>query len=257
MNINWTKFWTEQLPFCFRKVRILALIAALCAIISRLWSDWTTWGERARQRAAYTWQVFWLERLVWLEMGVVIIIEPADGRPFDFVVNVSRITDAETYDESRLRGLIDRYKLAGKSYRIVDSAIVREVRFIDHFCEREGWQYAVRFVNYVCEKGRYIYAVSFINHVCEQRNAIVDNLIGVESGEYDSDTNMTTITCFAALPVASDIKFDIKLGSRTESSIIYKGQYGRSINLRGNITGSKWEVVAVSPQQDDTYNYIF
>lgn len=166
MNINWTKFWTEQLPFCFRKVRILALIAALCAIISRLWSDWTTWGERARQRAAYTWQVFWLERLVWLEMGVVIIIEPADGRPVDFVVNVSSVEDVDTYDESRLRGLIDKYKLAGKSYRIVNSAISREIHFVDHVCQMALLAYEVRFTNHVCEQQTYIYEVRFTNHVC-------------------------------------------------------------------------------------------
>lgn len=257
MNINWIKFWPEQLPFCFRKMRILALIGALCFIISRLWSDWIIWDERVRQRAAYTWQVFWLERLVWIEMGVVIIIEPADGHPFDFIVNVSSITDAETYDEGRLRGLIDRYKLAGKSYRIIDSAIVREVRFIDHFCERTSWQYAVSFVNYVCERGQYIYKASFVNHVCEKENAIIDNLISVVTEGYHSDTNMTTITCFSAFSVASNIKVDIKFGSRTESLTIRKGHDGGSINLIGNITSSKWEIIAVSPPQDDTYNYIF
>lgn len=254
MNINWTKFWTEQLPFCFRKERILALIAALCAIIARLWNDWTTWGERARQRAAYTWQVFWLERLVWLEMGVVIIIEPADGRPFDFVVNVSRITDAETYDESRLRGLIDRYKLAGKSYRIVDSAIVREVRFTDHFCELTLLQHAVKFINYVCEIGPYANEVSFTNHVCEKEYRIEEN--GIWAEPYPIDEYNTEIRCFASKPVASRIEIVVNCGYLRDVTVwINIGETFGSAN-RNEVLGIA-EVIRISPSQDDTYIYTF
>lgn len=252
MNINWTKFWTEQLPFCFRKVRILAFITALCSIILRLWNDLVTWGERARQRAACTWQVFWLERLVWLEMGVVIIIEPADGKPFDFVVNVSRITNAETYDEGRMRGLIDKYKLAGKSYRIIDSAISREVKFINHLCEQQQEEFRIQFTDHVCEQELREFVIKFKDHFCHQQYMLETNRLTIEAW-HDGMSTGWQYTVRAQKPVASDIVVSISVAGFYYDINIYKGDNQGYISIsNGN---SKYYIMNITPQKDEIYLY--
>lgn len=256
MNINWTKFWTEQLPFCFRKERILALIAALCAIIARLWNDWTTWGERARQRAAYTWQVFWLERLVWLEMGVVIIIEPADGRPVDFVVNVSRISSPESYDENRLRALVDSFKLAGKTYRIVDSAISREVRFVNHLCQLAKRTFEVKFADYQCMTQLEIFQGKFINHVCSQPYQIEENNITV-NGMYDGYENRYTYTFKARYSVASDLELRLLIVTAKGEATYIKQMSKGLMNCQLKVVNgsSDYRMSSVTPYSDSVYYY--
>lgn len=235
MDINWKKFWREQLPSAFRKNKIVVLIEVLCSVIREAYDEWQTWAARAKERAAYTWQVYSLERMVWLEMGLVIEIEASTTIAYDFVVNVSR-SGGQNYDESRLRALLDRYKLAGKSYYISDTAIARTVKFISHVCERGVSGYAVRFINHVCEKGG------------KQRNNISIGVSHPSSGE-------TKVVATSEHPNRSDLTINAMLSNGKRCVINM-----RAYSSRGEVTVSYYTTgclsISITPQEDSDYVYI-
>lgn len=234
-DINWKKFWREQLPSAFRKNKIVVLIEVLCSVIREAYDEWRTWSARAKERAAYTWQVYSLERMVWLEMGLVIDIKESKTVAYNFLVNVSRSSGQE-YDESRLRALLDRYKLAGKSYYISDTAIARTVKFISH----------------VCERGVSGYAVKFINHVCEKSGKEINNIrvYVMPTTSYE-----TKVTAISELPNRSDLRIDVLLsdGKRCVVTI-------RAYTSKGEVIVSSSATAclefSITPEEDSDYIYI-
>lgn len=235
MDINWKKFWREQLPSAFRKNKIVVLIEVLCSVIREAYDEWQTWAARAKERAAYTWQVYSLERMVWLEMGLVIEIEESKTVAYNFLVNVSRSSGQE-YDESRLRALLDRYKLAGKSYYISDTAISRTVKFIGHVCERGVSGYAVKFINHVCEKGG------------KQTNNISIYII-------HTTTDGAKVIATSEFPNRSDLRIDVLL-SDDKRCVINMRAYSSKGEVIVSSSATACLEFSITPEEDSDYIYI-
>ena len=66
------------------------------------------------------------------ELDVDALITELDGKPIDFLVEVTGFVD-----ESQLRALIDNFKLSGKSYVFRVGSIVFSCQFTNHVCEIE------------------------------------------------------------------------------------------------------------------------
>lgn len=86
-----------------------------------------------RVKASGTPQVCILKKLVFDELGIAIDIEEGDGKPVDFIIKTSF---ADTDKERQLFALLDKYKLAGKSYAYQNNSIVFECAWNRFVCEK-------------------------------------------------------------------------------------------------------------------------
>lgn len=164
MNIDFIKLIIEQIPFILRREAFVEFLVCLCNQINQSHNIFLGWGEAAKQQAAYSWQTIYLERLLTREFGVPFMIEEADGKPTDFNVLVGSYVD-----EKRLRAVIDKYKLAGRSYNVIQNNVSLSARFINPVCERYPAVWKAKFINPVCEREDSATIVKFLNHVCERK----------------------------------------------------------------------------------------
>lgn len=91
-------------------------------------------------------QVCMLKKTVYDELGIMVEIAEGDGKPVDFVI---RTAFTDTDKERQLFALLDRYKLAGKSYAYENKEITFECVWSGYVCEDNplDWEWT----NYVCE----------------------------------------------------------------------------------------------------------
>lgn len=164
MNIDFIKLIIEQLPFILRREAFIEFVVSLCNQINQSHNTFLNWGDEAKERAAFSWQTIYLERLLTREFGVPFMIEESDGKPIDFNVFVGSYVD-----EKRLRAVIDKYKLAGRSYNIIQNNVNLSARFINHVCECYPGVWKTRFLNHACEREDAITVVKFLNHVCVRK----------------------------------------------------------------------------------------
>jgi len=141
--MNWSKYILLLLPPRLRFIRLHAFLTVLLSPVVSLYDQFRSWQARKKMQLSATPQAIWLPKIVWEEMGAKIGIEYSDGIP-DFWV----IVYDDNADIPRLRTLIERYKLAGKSYRIKlqDETITQE--WIDFVCT--SFEYRSFFNAFVC-----------------------------------------------------------------------------------------------------------
>lgn len=130
--ILWDKWIMEMLPVRLRTVRLFSLLKVLISPIRTLYSAFLTWSAKMRLKASGTPQVCILKRLVFDELGIAIDIEEGDGKPVDFIIKTSF---ADTDKERQLFALLDKYKLAGKSYAYSNNAITFDCEWSRYVCE--------------------------------------------------------------------------------------------------------------------------
>lgn len=164
MNIDFIKLIIEQTPFILRREAFIEFLISLCNQINQSHNTFLNWGDEAKERAAFSWQTVYLERLLSREFGIPFMIEEADGKPIDFNVIVGSYID-----EKRLRAVIDKYKLAGRSYNVTQNNVSLSTRFINHVCERYPAIWNARFISPVCEREDSATIAKFLNHVCERK----------------------------------------------------------------------------------------
>lgn len=178
--MNWSKYILLLLPPRMRFIGLHAFLSVLLSPVKSLHDQFAEWQIRKKMQMAATPQAIWLPKIVWEEMGAKIGIEYSDGIP-DFWV----IVYDDNADISRLRTLIERYKLAGKSYRIKrqDEMIIQE--WIDFVCT--SFEYRSFFNAFVCVD-----------------SGLINNYIFISTGG-----GKRSISAFLSYPAASEINISL------------------------------------------------
>lgn len=99
-----------------------------------------------RIKAGGTPQVCMLQKIVRDAIGVDVVIGEGDGKPVDFIIKTS-FTDTDK--ERQLFALLDRYKLAGKSYSYQNESVTYTLDWSEYVCEKAS--ITITWANYVCE----------------------------------------------------------------------------------------------------------
>ena len=146
--MDWNKWIIERLPRKLRVVGMFALCVVLTSYIRRLYVDFVEWRRKLRIRMAGTPQVCQLRKIVHDELGVDIVIEEGNGKPIDFIIKTSFV---DVDKERRLFALLDRYKLAGKSYGYENAEIVLTATWSRFVCERVVVRPILVWDGFVCE----------------------------------------------------------------------------------------------------------
>lgn len=196
MIIDYHKLAELLTPSFLRKDRWMALTRALFTRqLQRLHTAWLIWATDARYRASVTPQVISLEHMAERTLDCRLRIDPLDGKPYDFLVNVEGDPDM-----GRLTRLLDTYKLAGKSY------VYEMVGPVGYACS---------FLNHVAEDIEEKYACEFVDHVAEDERTVriwVYMFADMNAGEWN-------VIARASKAVKSDITISGTIQKRKDGYI--------------------------------------
>lgn len=219
--IKWKKWILELLPTGKRTLMMYALCVVLTFPIVKLYGEFTTWRTRMRIKSGATPQTCMLRKIIKDELGVDVLIEESDGKPTDFVIKTSFVN---VDVERRLFALLDRYKLAGKSYGYENAKIL----------------YDSRWTAYLCEK-------------------IMPIVVTVTF--YRDDFYITRFTIQSDLPVTSDLNINIMFYFIIEEQeslapFDFLLKAGESYYELSTWDFSGYKGVTMSPEGDDYYDYV-
>lgn len=152
--IDWLKFTKDLMLISIRNAWLVQFIRVLLSHTETLHSELTAYFEKSKLYASCNWQTCWLEYLLRKELqDDSIEITEGDGLPFDFVV-----TCANYAKRTLLKGLINRYKMAGRSYRVIYLDLTSIAEWSNAICEETNELTSIaEWSNAVCEQG--VYAV--------------------------------------------------------------------------------------------------
>lgn len=146
--MDWNKWIIERLPRRLRVVGMFVLCVVLTSYIKQLHDEFIEWRRKLRIRMAGTPQVCQLKKIVHDELGLDIQIEEGNGKPIDFIIKTSFV---DIDKERRLFALLDRYKLAGKSYGYENAEITLTATWSRFVCERIEVKPILTWGGFVCE----------------------------------------------------------------------------------------------------------
>jgi len=199
------------------------------------------WAEKRRLRAAATPQALMLERLVLSETGLSVQILPVEtGASPDF--EVKHPDNASAADVEAARSVIDRYKLAGKSYRVIGSVVPFTNIWSDFVCavadnaaeESQEW------TDMVCAV---ISTNKPVNHIIVSRQGDFYRLIANQP----VTSNVSVTVRFIQDETMGGDMIDVPC-------IIASGQYLASIATVINVV-SYFIIEGPVPSSDDNYEY--
>jgi hypothetical protein len=184
MKIDLHKLVLLLLPPLLRSKTFSQFIRSQLLQVQRTCDEFCLFLHDAKYRANADSSVISLEHHIEREFDVPAKITELSGRPTDFLVTVDG-----NIDESRLRSLIDSYKLFGKSYIFKVSGVEYTSEWMEHVCENMSIEYVSEWIEYVCESKEVVYI------------------------DYSIDTNPFTysIHVSASKSVHSDVRFRISL----------------------------------------------
>ena len=145
--MDFGKLILTLLPYSLRRVTLVSLLKIFVGPVIYLYNLFNLFKNEKIIDQAGTNQVIYLIRLASSKIGLDIHITEDTGLPNDFIVN------CETLDvdrERKLVELINRYKQAGKSFTINNSAVVFSQLWGGYVCETESVTQS--WGGYVCEK---------------------------------------------------------------------------------------------------------
>lgn len=244
MIINWYKYIREMLPTRLRLASLVELLRVLTFQIPKIGSDFDLKLANLKYRTHLNASAIALEKLIEKELEAIVSIEELDGKPFDFLVNVH-----SPVDETRLKVLINQYKLAGKSFLFKLGAVA----------------YTAEFTNYECEDIIELYTAEFTGHVCEQDGVNKITLfLGMTTG------GLIQVDARSQQPVKSNITITGNvIGYDDTGAMLLVDSFSISIN-----TGDSWGIddtvnpssnaeaygissgATVLPDSDDYFNYV-
>lgn len=145
--MDWRRWIIERLPERLRVKGMMAVCMVLTVPIRVLHEEFVAWQRRMRTKVAGTPQVCVLQKIVKDELGLDVLIEEGDGKPTDFIIKTAFV---DVDKERRLFALLDRYKLAGKSYGYKNAEVKFSYEWAEYVCEQRT--VFVQWSGYVCER---------------------------------------------------------------------------------------------------------
>ncbi len=189
--MNWGRWIIERLPKRLRTVTLFTLCMVYTAFIRRGHDEFLEWQKKMKIRMAGSPQACMLKKVIYDELGINIEIEEGNGKPYDFIIK----TDFSDVDKERqLFALLNRYKLAGKSYVYENSSV----------------SYLACWDKFVCEKTIAQAEYYWGAFVCERRTIRPETVTLSMNYHYKYDTSFNTNTVYKVSIVASKaIKSDL------------------------------------------------
>lgn len=133
MIIQWDKWIVERLPMKLRMPLMFAACSSFTSVMVRSYSEFTKWQRKMRIKSGGSPQACMLQKIVKDSLGVNVVIQEGNGKPVDFIVQTA-FTDMDK--ERQLFALLDRYKLAGKSYSYENAEVMYEAQWTGYVCEK-------------------------------------------------------------------------------------------------------------------------
>lgn len=203
--------------------------------IRQLYTGFVQWKKRMLIKAGGSPQICMLEKIVKDSLDIDIRITEGNGKPIDFIIN-AEFMDLDK--ERQLFALLDRYKLAGKSYSYENAGIVITAQWTGFVCELAGME--SEWTGFVCE-----------------RKGKRDNLVTADVLGYGFDLKIT-----AQYPVSGLLPIHFKVGSETtERTVHYTStQENQAVTFPVDATGGNAIVessVRLGITEDDEYVYEF
>lgn len=244
MIINWYKYIREMLPPRLRLTRLVELLRVLVFQIPKIGSDFDLSLAQLKYKVNINASVIALEKLIETELDALADIEELDGKPFDFLVNVH-----SPVDETLLKALVNKYKIAGKSFAFKLGAVDYTSEFINHECEDIIELYTAEFTDYICEEDGINKITLFLGftgsgsmritakarQLVKSDISITGSVVGYNNNQNVLDGGNFNITINAGSANGSD---DIEMNSEAES-------YNFNVSM-----------LTVSPSSDEYYNYV-
>nr|DAX63259.1 MAG TPA: hypothetical protein [Caudoviricetes sp.] len=233
MQIDWKRHIVYNLPLVMRQPRIVHLLRSLLASLADLHDRAQTWRVESLRRARYDSSSIMIERMIFDEMGLEVVIDNFDAGSYDFRVRI--LSEQTTYDEARLRALIDKYKAADKRYLIGNGNVSYTVIYQDYTCEKTDERFSVEYTAYVCEKHDYKETVTIRLYGRNNNDGSI---------ELYASTGGTPVASTIHITAASALSFTINEEESTSRlTIIYEEPSGG--------------IISISPTEDSTYKYKF
>jgi hypothetical protein len=152
MKIDLHKLVLLLRPPLLRSKTFSEFIRSQLLQVQRTCDEFCLFLHDAKYKANANASVISLEHHIEREFDVPAKITELSGRPTDFLVTVDG-----NVDESRLRSLIDSYKLFGKSYVFKVAGVEYISGWLEHVCENMSVEYTTEWIEYVCESKEVVY----------------------------------------------------------------------------------------------------
>jgi hypothetical protein len=133
-----------MLPISLRNKPVSEFTRSKLLETQRICDGFRLFVEDAKYRASANASVISLEHHISREFDVRAKITELSGRPTDFLVTIDG-----NVDESRLKALIDGYRLSGKSYVFRVSGVKYVSRWIDHVEEDMSTEYVSEWIDHI------------------------------------------------------------------------------------------------------------
>lgn len=235
--MNWGRWIVERLPNRLRTVILFTLCMVYTAFVRRVYDEFVEWRRKMKIQMSGSPQVCMLKKVIYNELGVNIEIEEGNRKPYDFIITTA-FSDVDK--ERQLFALLDRYKLAGKSYSYANAEVALSCEWGGYVCEVQTL--FVEWGGYVCEhKYRPIYNLVFYFNgentvkMVLQKRSISDMSVRI----YRYDWNPQT----GGAMNEYEVTFDIKKGD--------SGSFIKYFPYAFGVTTS----IQLSKNEDETYIY--
>lgn len=123
----------EQLPLKLRTVLLFAFCKILNSHVFTLYEEFVKWQKKMRLHASASPQACMIKKIVRDEIDIDIQIEEGNGKPVDFIIKTSF---SNVDKERQLFAILDRYKLAGKTYGYENAEIILSALWSEYMCEK-------------------------------------------------------------------------------------------------------------------------
>jgi hypothetical protein len=244
MNIDFIKLLKLLFPTFMRSGIIGALLTVIGIDLNNIYASFKVWKNNTRLQAAITCQVMYMEDIINYRLfgnfNRTIYITDGDGVTVDFHVNVATGT---VVNGQLLISLVEKYKLVGKRYDIVQSTVV----------------YSAEWGNFVCELKEFNYTAQWSDFVCELNIFMVENKATISLSD-----RIVTVTLESA--ATSDLAILISTvwdagATKTDILTLISGQSHVSKTIvkpdMDNIEIISANIVSITPTYDSNYLYTY
>ncbi|MBN1987836.1 MAG: hypothetical protein JW783_00380 [Bacteroidales bacterium] len=146
--INFLRLIRLLLPPSLRGGVLTEFVRVMLQPIVNLYYALLAYISRSRLYKSVTSQTCWLQYILERELGVKVSITELDGKPTDFLVQAAGVVD-----ESRLIALVNKYKMAGRSFTLNQAGVDFTAEWSDYVCEKTLiTTYIASWDDYVCVK---------------------------------------------------------------------------------------------------------
>lgn len=246
MNVDFIKLLKLLFPTFLRNGKIGAILTAIGTDLNALYAGFKTWQTDARLQAAITCQVMYMEAIINYRLfgnfNRTIYITDGDAVTVDFHVNITPVT---TVNGQLLISLIEKYKLVGKRYDIIQSTVA----------------YSAEWTDFVCELEELIYTAEWTGYVCELVPVLLNNLISIANDGLDA----IVLSAQYNTPSRSTLIVTVRCNMSDSTHQLIQIQFNPTdINAYGSafVNGDTIHILSatitnIAPSSDSNYNYTF